>query len=635
MKQFLLLLRQFKNPLFLLSLLFSLILVYTRFVNLGWGLPYPMHPDERNMAIAVIQLRCVQFPSSECFNPHFFAYGQLTIYLAYLIAIIPKYLSRQLDIPISYTEAVMGLRYIAAFASLLTYWLMVRIVLLVVKNLYKKNDLVRISASGEGNQTAEYKGLKYFIYPLSLLFIFSPGLIQFAHFGTTESLLMMFNVLIIYLSLLLLMKKLPVNQFILLAGIAGGLALATKVSALVFFFVPTVALGWYTFGTVESRRFLHYFFYEMNMLATGLLFFILFSPFNFISLPEFLGSMIYESDVATGKYVAFYIRQFEGTIPVIFQFMRIFPYAIGTPVLFVFGAAFLFLPFNRIHNLLRLAFLSYFIPTAFLFAKWTRFMSPLFPVMLILASLFISDMWYKALQIAVLLKKQHVLFAALIKGVITILFFSIICICTIHGIAYLSVYKIPDIRFTASEWIYRHITPGTKILSETANVVDLPVPAPFHPKSLYEHKYYDYISFDFYNVDDNFLLQDKLEEYVNTADYIFIPSRRVFMNHTCLDDNNRSLSSDFLIEKYKQYELIGAKDLIDQCRVRQERYMVLNGYYQRLFSGSSGFSLIEKFTSYPKIQLFGKTLVEFPDEQAEESWTVFDHPVFRIYKRTN
>ena len=39
------------------------VLVYSRFVNLGWGLPYPMHPDERNMANAVHQLNC-KFPIS-------------------------------------------------------------------------------------------------------------------------------------------------------------------------------------------------------------------------------------------------------------------------------------------------------------------------------------------------------------------------------------------------------------------------------------------------------------------------------------------------------------------------------------------------------------------------------------------
>ena len=78
------------------------LLVYSRFVNLGWGLPYPMQPDERNMADAIMRLRCdnptelisviityaprnvityltigvfsLPNPLVDCLNPHFFAY---------------------------------------------------------------------------------------------------------------------------------------------------------------------------------------------------------------------------------------------------------------------------------------------------------------------------------------------------------------------------------------------------------------------------------------------------------------------------------------------------------------------------------------------------------------------------------
>ncbi|MFA6391037.1 MAG: hypothetical protein WCX78_04870, partial [Patescibacteria group bacterium] len=69
---------------FIFWLLVIGLLVYSRFINLGWGLPYPMHPDERNMANAVQQLNCkfpisnFQFPNKfqfsinnfqNCFNP--------------------------------------------------------------------------------------------------------------------------------------------------------------------------------------------------------------------------------------------------------------------------------------------------------------------------------------------------------------------------------------------------------------------------------------------------------------------------------------------------------------------------------------------------------------------------------------
>ena len=43
--------------------------------------------------------------------------------------------------------------------------------------------------------------------------------------------------------------------------------------------------------------------------------------------------------------------------------------------------------------------------------------------------------------------------------------------------------------------------------------------------------------------------------------------------------------------------------------------------------------MVAEFTSYPEISFFGTTLIDFPDENAEETWTVFDHPVIRIYKK--
>ena len=43
---------------FSLLLLLFLVLIYTRVVGLNWGLPYPMHPDERNMANAITSMTC-------------------------------------------------------------------------------------------------------------------------------------------------------------------------------------------------------------------------------------------------------------------------------------------------------------------------------------------------------------------------------------------------------------------------------------------------------------------------------------------------------------------------------------------------------------------------------------------------
>lgn len=59
-------------------------------------------------------------------------------------------------------------------------------------------------------------------------------------------------------------------------------------------------------------------------------------------------------------------------------------------------------------------------------------------------------------------------------------------------------------------------------------------------------------------------------------------------------------------------------------------------FYAALFDGKLGFTKIKEFTSYPMIQLgpqSGGFKLEFPDEKAEETWSVFDHPVIRVFKK--
>src|SRR5579883_2610488 len=58
------------------------------------------------------------------------------------------------------------------------------------------------------------------------------------------------------------------------------------------------------------------------------------------------------------------------------------------------------------------------------------------------------------------------------------------------------------------------------------------------------------------------------------------------------------------------------------------RYPLTIHYYQLLFSGQLGFHLAAQFVVRP--HLFGITL---DDSGADESYSVFDHPVARIFVR--
>lgn len=59
-----------------------------------------------------------------------------------------------------------------------------------------------------------------------------------------------------------------------------------------------------------------------------------------------------------------------------------------------------------------------------------------------------------------------------------------------------------------------------------------------------------------------------------------------------------------------------------------ERYPINAAYYQLMFSGKLGFTLAADFKNYPR--LFGH---EYPDDQADESFTLYDHPHVYLFQR--
>lgn len=518
------------------------VLLYTRFAGLNWGLPYPFHPDERNMAVAVQGLECkisnFKFQISKCLNPHFFAYGQFPLYLGYLGIQLKHLFTGKFYQPTTFEEAVIALRLISAIASIINVFILLKIIQLFInKELFINRKTI-----------------------IFLVLIFSPFFIQFSHFGTTESLLMLLYSLIIYHSLKLIDGTVKgfFTQWIWLAVFAG-MAIATKVSSLVFMTVPFMAF------LIIKDSFLNKAFLLLRFIFYSVSFSVLLSPHNLISLPDFFSAINYESGVALGKIMVFYTRQFIGTLPVAFQLKNIFPYVFGWPV-FISGILGFFVMSwrNAKINFLRFAFFVYFLPNAFFFAKWTRFMSPIFPLILIFALLFLLQL------------KLSKIFLTLA-----------VVLMIVPGIAYFSIYQNQDVRLQASEWIYKNIKENSNILSETANVVDIPV----------QIQNYHIVSFDFYDLDADPLLQAEYQIYISSADYIFVPSRRLFKNHAA------------------------------------DKYPILAEYYRRLFSQEAGFKKVAEFSSYPKISLFGKTFLEFPDENAEETWSVFDHPVIRIYQK--
>src|SRR5579863_1518026 len=94
--------------------LITIYFLFFTFFDLNWGAPFYFNPDERNIATAVAQLN---FTSN--INPHFFAYGQLPIYLTYIIGVVVNFLLHHSpDLVIPFENAIIIGRLLSVFLSI-------------------------------------------------------------------------------------------------------------------------------------------------------------------------------------------------------------------------------------------------------------------------------------------------------------------------------------------------------------------------------------------------------------------------------------------------------------------------------------------------------------------------------------
>ncbi len=550
------------------------LLIYTRFLNLAWGLPFPFHPDERNMAVAIQQLQCASpYDLSTCFNPHFFAYGQLSLYLGYLVVWLSRVISH-LQGEIRFDEAVLGLRFLSFIAAIGTA--------LAMKNIIHYSRL-RLQDVSHLHRSVMVSFLSQIVIAVGV--IFSPVLIQFSHFGTTESILMMLYTWLVYRCLLLEQRRNDDDFSLVWIGGIVGLAIAVKVSSISFLLLPFLCTASLARRSRNESRYEHVWQilneWVFMVFVAGVVA-LLGSPHNRISWADFVGSMQYESAVATGTIKVFYTWTFEFSKPLIFQLQSIFPYALGLPMFLLFVLSFFALPSTWKNNVLRLSVLFFFVLWSFAYTKWTRFMAPLFPVMISIG----------LLQVVNMMESAHV---RAHRSIVQVLLGIGLCGVLIYpGLRFLQVYQQEDVRIRASRWMQQHIPAGSTILQETANVVDLPL-VPLTVTN---------ISFNFYELDQVPTRATELKRALAQSDYIIIPSRRIVSNYWC---DPRELSST-------------DRAMRSRCSKLRARFPKLNQYYDDLFSDHSRFKKIVEFST-------------LDDESAEETWTVFDHPVIRIYKR--
>ncbi len=527
----------------ILVLVVLLTLIFTRLYNLRWGLPFLFHPDENNMTYAISQLTCNLNKISFINNLKDCFNPNFYAYGQF-----PLYLAKLLSNLFNSTSLqtyALSLRMISAFCSIISGIVLYRII--IKKTSFK------------------------WAYLSLVIYIFTPGLIQLSYFGTTESIIIL---------LILVLINLRANH-LSLSALISGIGIATKVSFMPYSLIPLLFL-WLKNGSVLLKKYT--FLQTLKYLLFMFLFAIIFSPHNLINYNDFIRSLSYESGVAAGHILVFYTRQFLYTSPIIFQITNILSYSLGFPLMILGVASFVVLIIKRKFEYpLILTLLT--ISTVFLYVKWTRFISHTYPIFIILSVLLL---FY--------LNKKFRLISYFI--VFTLLLFQ-----TIFGIDFMKIYFKNDTRIEASNWINNSIKSKSNILTESANVLDIPI---------YNNNSFNIRSLFLYNIDSDQQLSNLTFKLLKTSDYVIVPSRRVFMNHTCYTSETGSI-----IRKENS-----------NCLKKEIIYPKITKYYNTLFGPN--YKLVKTISPFlPNKNLF---IFHQNSEKAEETWSVFDHPTIRIYK---
>jgi 4-amino-4-deoxy-L-arabinose transferase-like glycosyltransferase len=502
------LMKFFQNKKFIFISLLAIMFLggFLRFYNLNWDEGHFFHPDERNIANAVSRINFFKQ-----LNPQFFAYGSLPFYFYRIVGDFLTLITKNQNWVREWSFINLIGRNFSAFFSTLT----IGLVFLLVKKIWENKRLALLAA--------------FFI-------ALSPSFIQNAHFAITESLLVFWVLLILYFSLDL--REKPSLKNYLKIGLIGGLAIATKISAISFLIIPGLAHLLY-----QGKNLKKYFLYFFSLLIAFLTF-AFFSPYVFLDKIKFWESMNYENGVVLGKLKVPYILQFEKTLPYLFQIKNFF-WQIG-PMAIIGLLGFLLMIFiaiktkNKSFGLFLVFPFFYFAYVGSWYTKFLRYMLPFLPFLIISGSWFLIQTRNKF---------------KILGNFLIVLF----CLSSLFwGLSFFTVYLRPQTRIIASEWVYQNIPISAKILTEHWDD-GLPINIPPYISADYKSE-----QLTIYEPDNEKKINyyaDKLSE----ADYLILNSRRLYGTLMFLP----------------------------------EKYPLTSRYYQLLFNDKLGYQKVAEFTSYP------------------------------------
>ncbi|HKV03454.1 MAG TPA: glycosyltransferase family 39 protein [Ktedonobacteraceae bacterium] len=541
------------------------------------------HPDERQILYHVVQLSrpgsWAQFfnAASSPLNPHFFAYGSFPLYLLAAVGNVLAHISATLAnfANLTLTGRVLNVIFDCG-TILLAGWL----------GLLLTNDHT------PGRRYAWSVALL-----AAALVAFTPFQLQLSHFYTVDTMLLFFVTLTVLACVVLVDTDKPV-RWSLVAGLGYGLALATKFSAAPLAVPLFVALmmRWY-------RRGLSSIFVPLLLsFCVTLVIFLIAMPYALLDMPEFIQQVAQQGDLARGALDLPYVRQFAGTTPYVYEAQNMLFWGMGLMLGLAALAGFMWLCWRVWKRdagpwLVVLSWVVVYgsINGSF-YVKYMRYMLPIYPFLtLMAASVLIALLKFSRERVKDARTKSYIAIILPYTAIVIVLAGTMF-----QGLALLNVYSQPNTRIQASRWIFSHLKPGSVLTYEQWDDA-LPVAVDNHDPSIYQEASYP---------DANGQPQQGLDLY---GDDTTAKAQQLARILPAVD------------------AITMATDRLDKSIPRLPcRYPLTIHYYQLLFSGQLGFHLAAQFENRPN--LFGIVL---DDSNADESYSVFDHPTARIFVRDN
>ncbi|GHO91740.1 hypothetical protein KSF_017880 [Reticulibacter mediterranei] len=569
------------RPLVLLGL--CVLGLALRLYNVNWDQGNSFHPDERQILFHVVSVgwptSFAQFldPVNSPLNPHFFAYGSFPIYALALLGHIFLHASEMSALPALTLLGRVASAILDSGTIVLTAWL----------------ALLLLPDTSPGRRYAWNGALL-----TAALVAFTPFQLQLAHFYAVDTMLLFFVMCTLVASVKLIQTEKTVF-WALMAGLSYGLAMATKFSAapLAVSIVVALLIRWL------QRRDIWLVLNILLLTAMMTLFVaIVAQPYVLLDWQNFVAQVSEQGNLARGSLDLPYVRQFAGTIPLVYQVQNIVLWGLGLTL----GLAALiglcrvlwrFLVQRKMDGWLVLLswVIVYGAVNCSFYVKFMRYMLPVYPAITLMAAAlpfaFAQVEWQESRFAHVLTPKvvnitRYTITALLLIGTI------------FQGLALLNVYSEPNTRIQASRWIFDHVQPGSTLTYEQWDD-PLPVAVDGRDPGIYRQATYTDAS-------------------GNAATGLAL-----------YDDDTDAKAHQLANLLPTVNALTMATDRLDKSIPRlPSRYPLTIRYYQLLFSGQLGFHLVAQFENHP--HLLGVTL---DDSNADESYSVFDHPTTKIFVR--